>query len=167
MGYRDLNGQCHLFLLMIVRLVPQAVDLHPFHYNDWEGVVYNKNIHPVWASSKVRFHWNKTKFWVQVLVQILKLSNSKQSALFFTDLDPSVCSQPGGKPGICKGAFQYFYYKEESGTCEPFIFGGCEAGSSENKFPNIVNQFSQSRQKLWPASWQDQFFIPPLNNGQF
>lgn len=53
------------------------------------------------------------------------------------DLDPSVCSQPGGKPGICKGAFQYFYYKEESGTCEPFIFGGCEAGSSDNKFPNI------------------------------
>merc|ERR1712029_520916 len=53
------------------------------------------------------------------------------------DIDPSVCSAPGGKPGICKGAFQYFYFNQETGECEPFVFGGCEAGSSLNKFSTI------------------------------
>ena len=83
----------------------------------------------------------KLKFIKKYSIRILSPNAGSyflaNNLLFSTDLDPSVCSQPGGKPGICKGAFQYFYYKEESGTCEPFIFGGCEAGSSDNKFPNI------------------------------
>lgn len=49
-------------------------------------------------------------------------------------VNPEVCKEAGGQPGICKGTFPYWYFKEETQTCEPFVYGGCEAGSSSNKF---------------------------------
>jgi len=45
-----------------------------------------------------------------------------------------VCNEVGGKSGICKGSFPYWFYKQTTQTCEPFVYGGCEAGSSPNKF---------------------------------
>ena len=54
--------------------------------------------------------------------------------MFVVIVDAEVCSAPGGKTGLCKGSFPYWYYKQETQTCEPFVYGGCEAGSSANKF---------------------------------
>ena len=45
-----------------------------------------------------------------------------------------MCEEVGGKTGLCKGSFPYWYFKQETQTCEPFVYGGCEAGSSSNKF---------------------------------
>ena len=49
-------------------------------------------------------------------------------------VNPEVCKEPEAKPGVCKGTFPYWYFKQETQTCEPFVYGGCEAGSSSNKF---------------------------------
>ena len=49
-------------------------------------------------------------------------------------VNPEVCNEEGGKPGVCKGTFPYWYFEKSTQTCEPFVYGGCEAGSSSNKF---------------------------------
>ena len=72
------------------------------------------------------------------------------------EIDRSVCSAPGGRAGICKGSFQSWYFNQEQGTCEPFIFGGCEAGSSPNKFKSkelchqTCNGADQIIELYWP-----------------
>ncbi|XP_076800742.1 amyloid-beta precursor protein-like [Clavelina lepadiformis] len=48
-------------------------------------------------------------------------------------LDP-ICSLPK-VIGMCRAAFQAFYYNTESGQCEHFIYGGC--GGNENNFPTM------------------------------
>ena len=53
---------------------------------------------------------------------------------FITLVNPEVCNEEGGKPGVCKGTFPYWYFEKSTQTCEPFVYGGCEAGSSSNKF---------------------------------
>ena len=56
--------------------------------------------------------------------------------IFFLRLavNPEVCKEEGGKTGLCKGSFPYWYFHHEAQACEPFVYGGCEAGSSPNKF---------------------------------
>jgi len=49
-------------------------------------------------------------------------------------VNPEVCNENGGSPGICKGTFPYWYFEKGTQSCQPFVYGGCEAGSSPNKF---------------------------------
>jgi hypothetical protein len=42
-----------------------------------------------------------------------------------------ICTLPV-KPGPCKGSFPRWYFNSETGTCEMFIYGGCEG--NENNF---------------------------------
>ena len=46
----------------------------------------------------------------------------------------NICAEEGGKRGLCNGALEFWYFKQDTQTCESFIYGGCEAGSSKNKF---------------------------------
>ncbi len=45
--------------------------------------------------------------------------------------DGDVCHQPVVK-GRCKGYFEKFYFDQESGRCEKFVYGGC--GGNGNNF---------------------------------
>lgn len=38
------------------------------------------------------------------------------------------------KTGLCKAHLKYYYYNADRQACEEFTYGGCEAGSSPNKF---------------------------------
>ena len=38
---------------------------------------------------------------------------------------PDACSQPP-ESGMCKAAFQRYYYDADSGSCQTFIWGGCK-----------------------------------------
>lgn len=33
-------------------------------------------------------------------------------------------------PGPCRGSFQKYYYNTGSGSCDPFIYGGCKGNSN-------------------------------------
>ena len=46
----------------------------------------------------------------------------------------NICLEEGGKRGLCNGALAFWYFNQNTKRCESFIYGGCEAGSSENKF---------------------------------
>ncbi|XP_049267159.1 actinia tenebrosa protease inhibitors, partial [Rhipicephalus sanguineus] len=48
-------------------------------------------------------------------------------------LDP-VCELPK-KPGPCHGHFPRFYYNKTTGTCEKFVFGGCQ--ENRNNFETL------------------------------
>ncbi|XP_029923232.1 kunitz-type protease inhibitor 2 isoform X2 [Myripristis murdjan] len=50
------------------------------------------------------------------------------------DTDTARCAQPM-KVGSCKAAFRKFYYEQESDSCRPFIYGGCEANG--NNFDSL------------------------------
>ena len=58
----------------------------------------------------------------------------KINLIFFEIVNPEVCKENGGSPGICKGTFPYWYFEKRTQSCQPFVYGGCEAGSSPNKF---------------------------------
>merc|ERR1712203_648910 len=51
----------------------------------------------------------------------------------------NICLEEGGKRGLCNGALNFWYFNQDTVTCEPFIYGGCEAGSSQNKFETKEN----------------------------
>ncbi len=38
---------------------------------------------------------------------------------------PDACQQPP-ESGMCKAAFQRYYYDADTGSCEAFIWGGCK-----------------------------------------
>lgn len=38
---------------------------------------------------------------------------------------PEACYQPP-ESGMCRAAFQRYYYDEDSGSCKTFIWGGCK-----------------------------------------
>ena len=42
--------------------------------------------------------------------------------------------EEGGKRGLCNGALTFWFFNQNTNACESFIYGGCEAGSSQNKF---------------------------------
>ncbi|GAB1602605.1 papilin-like, partial, partial [Argonauta hians] len=45
-----------------------------------------------------------------------------------------ICQMPS-EPGICLAYMPLFYYNQESGACERFVYGGC--GGNANRFPTI------------------------------
>ena len=47
---------------------------------------------------------------------------------------PDRCTLPA-ESGLCKAAFQRFYFNSDSGQCEQFIFGGC--GGNDNNFETM------------------------------
>jgi len=51
--------------------------------------------------------------------------------------DVSICLEPA-RTGLCKAALKYWYYNADRQACEEFTYGGCEAGSSPNKFHTKV-----------------------------
>ena len=44
------------------------------------------------------------------------------------------CDLPAD-PGLCKAAFSRWYFDTNTGTCEPFVYGGC--GGNENNFETL------------------------------
>ena len=54
--------------------------------------------------------------------------------LYFLEQDVvERCLQPSRR-GLCKALLKYWYYNADRQACEEFTYGGCEAGSSPNKF---------------------------------
>ena len=53
--------------------------------------------------------------------------------LFFSEEDVALCLE-APKRGLCKALLKYWYYNADRQACEEFTYGGCEAGSSPNKF---------------------------------
>ena len=63
-----------------------------------------------------------------------KCNSSLLSFSYFTEKDViERCLQPP-KTGLCKALLKYWYYNADRQACEEFTYGGCEAGSSPNKF---------------------------------
>ena len=54
--------------------------------------------------------------------------------LLFSEEDVSRCLE-APMTGLCKALLKYWYYNPDRQSCEEFTYGGCEAGSSPNKFP--------------------------------
>ena len=42
---------------------------------------------------------------------------------------PSFCAQPS-ETGMCRAAFQRFFFNAASGACEEFIYGGCQGNTN-------------------------------------
>ena len=58
----------------------------------------------------------------------------KNFFLYFLEQDVvERCLQPSRR-GLCKALLKYWYYNADRQACEEFTYGGCEAGSSPNKF---------------------------------
>ena len=69
----------------------------------------------------------------------------KENILHFFSILDEVCFQPA-KTGLCRAGgrarrayFTRWYYNAERQECNTFIWGGCEGGSTSNKFPTKGN----------------------------
>nr|XP_054928095.1 kunitz-type serine protease inhibitor 6-like [Dermacentor andersoni] len=51
-----------------------------------------------------------------------------------------VCRKPP-HPGPCLGSFHRFYYDQETNSCRPFIYGGCNSNGNNFESPVDCMQF--------------------------
>ncbi len=75
----------------------------------------------------------KTLVWSRWIMHVPKYYIFKLNFLFSLITDVTRCLAPK-RTGFCKAALKYWYYNADRQACEEFTYGGCEAGSSPNKF---------------------------------
>ena len=72
--------------------------------------------------------------------------------LIFSDEDICVLSP---ETGTCRGSFERFFYNKESGDCESFEYGGCDANA--NNFED--KETCENRCKIPKALPKTQGFV--------
>ncbi|CAG9813449.1 unnamed protein product, partial [Phaedon cochleariae] len=71
-----------------------------------------------------------------------------------TDSSPDPCEQKQ-EAGPCNGQYQRYWYDEETGQCQPFVYGGCKG--NKNNFPTIE---ACRQQCATPGEKKDQCSLP-------